>query len=873
LKRDSFNNYPTIAARFGQEAFVTGFGQSDTRAEMLSDGRANPSQFAGQPYETLTGADVAKLVKSPPSVPKDQAQWFIPSTYVAPDARSHEIQRGKGVFRWLTLDVDENNLALADVDAALTEIIGDACRFIYSTRSATQENQKWRGLVPLATEISGADFSDTQDAFFDLLEQASEGVLIPDRALSRPAQLVYLPNRGAFYQSKADQAKALHLSPDHPIIRRRADTRGARAKAEAEAKEARERRMAARRAKVQAGDVSPVDHFNEAHSVADLLARYGYTQERSSNDWRSPFQSSGSYATRDYGEYWISLSGSDAAAEVGAVTKDGHRHGDAFDLFCHFEHGGDFRAAVRAYALEAGLDRQERETPATGQDSAPQAQAQGNGATGDPVDLWGSFDPPELPRGLLPRIIEEFARANGAQMGADPAGLAIAALVTCAAAIPDRVQIKVKRFDEWTESARLWAALMGPPSAKKSPIISAATGPLCRLDVEMMRAWQQRLAEWEALSADERKGTPRPPQTRLRIEDATVEATQQVLEGSPWGVLLLQDELSGFFGAMDKYNGGKGAQADRAFWLRSFNGGQFALNRVGRGAAIIDNLSISMLGGIQPEPLRKIAGDSVDDGLLQRLFPIMLRTATMGRDEPMPPVNAQYRTLIENLHRLTPPGWMNTGVLEFDNGAQAIRHDLEARHLDLQSLETINRKLASHIGKYDGMFARLCVVWHCIEHIENTMLCDAPDFDGTALPATVTEATAQRVADFLHGFLIAHAIAFYSGVLGLSDDHDRLTAIAGYILTHKLDRITNRDVQRGDRTMRGLKDHEIRPLLEQLAALGWLDRIDPPRPSSPPHWQVNPAVHAKFTDRATRETERRIKARATIRDLSKGAAA
>lgn len=477
---------------------------------------------------------------------------------------------------------------------------------------------------------------------------------------------------------------------------------------------------------------------------------------------------------------------------------------------------------------------------------------------GDPVDLWGSFDPPELPADLLPPIIEQFARANGDQMGADPAGLAMAALVTCAAAIPDAVQIKVKRHDDWTESARLWAALMGPPSAKKSPIISAATGPLCRLDVDMMRTWQQNVAEYEALSADDKKAMPRPPQTRLRIEDATVEAAQQVLEGSPWGVLLLQDELSGFFGQMDKYNGGKGAQADRAFWLRSFNGGQFALNRVGRGAAIIDNLSISMLGGIQPEPLRKIAGDSVDDGLLQRLFPITLRTATMGRDEPMPPVNSQYRTLIEGLRKLTPPGFAQGNTLEFSSGAQAIRRDLEARHLDLQSLETINRKLASHIGKYDGLFARLCIVWHCIEHA------------GQDLPVTVTEATAQRVADFLHRFLLAHAISFYSGVLGLSDDHDRLTAIAGYILAHKVEQITNRDVQRSIRTMRNLREQEIRPLLEQLAALGWLDRIDPPRPSSPPHWQVNPAVHVKFIDHAARETERRRKARETIQDLSRG---
>lgn len=493
-------------------------------------------------------------------------------------------------------------------------------------------------------------------------------------------------------------------------------------------------------------------------------------------------------------------------------------------------------------------------------------------ATGDPVDLWGSFDPPELPQGLLPQVIEDFALANGAHMGADPAGLAVAALVTCAAAIPDEVQIKVKRHGDWKESARVWAALIGPPSAKKSPIISAATGPLCSLDVKMMQDWQQNVAKYESLPPEDKKGKQRPPQTRLRIEDVTVEAAQQVLEGSPWGVLLLQDELSGFFGAMDKYNGGKGAQADRAFWLKSFNGGQFALNRVSRGATIIENLSVCMLGGIQPEPLRKIAGDAVDDGLLQRLFPVMLRTASLGEDEPMPPINESYEKLIRNLRTLSTPGFCGTGALEFDDGAQAIRRELEARHLELQSLETINRKLASHIGKYDGLFARLCLLWHCIEHVEKTMLCDTPDLQAFALPLTVTEKTAQRVGGFLHKFLLAHSMAFYSGILGLSDDHDRLTAIAGYILTQKLDHITNRHVQRGDRTMRGLKEHEIRPLFEQLEALGWLNRVDPPRPSSPPHWKVNPAVHAKFADRAVREAERRGRAREAISNLRRPAA-
>ncbi|MEN8896910.1 MAG: DUF3987 domain-containing protein [Yoonia sp.] len=524
---------------------------------------------------------------------------------------------------------------------------------------------------------------------------------------------------------------------------------------------------------------------------------------------------------------------------------------------------GEIAATIQS-GLTAGL-----QTPRGPKEKAGQINVQGQiRPAADPVDLWGSFDPPELPQGLLPRLIEDFAHANGAQMGADPAGLAVAALVTCAAAIPDKIKIKVKRHADWTESARIWAAAMGPPSAKKSPIISAATGPLCKLDSEMMRAWQKKVQEYDALPPDEKKGRQRPPQTRLRLGDTTIEAAQGVMEGSPWGVLLLQDELSGFFGAMDKYNGGKGASADRAVWLQSYNGGEFSLNRVSRGAVLIENLSVCMLGGIQPEPMRKIAGDAVDDGLLQRLFVITLRNATMGTDEPMPPINADYSAMVRHLHKLKPPGWMGQGVLEFDDDAQAIRRDLEAKHLELQSVETINRKLASHIGKFDGVFARLCVLWHCIEHIESTMLCDTPDFDGTTLPATVTGATAQRVADFLHRFLLAHSIAFYSGVLGLSDDHDRLTAIAGHILAHKLDRITNRDVQRGDRTMRGLKDFEIRPLLEQLAALGWLDRIDPPRPSSAPHWHVNPAVHVRFEKRGKRENDRRRQARETIQSLA-----
>src|SRR5262249_1876984 len=76
---------------------------------------------------------------------------------------------------------------------------------------------------------------------------------------------------------------------------------------------------------------------------------------------------------------------------------------------------------------------------------------------GKPVDLWGQFNPPPLPRGLLPPVIEQFAFEESALMGADPAGLALGALAVCAAALPDHTRIQVKRHDpHWLESARLW---------------------------------------------------------------------------------------------------------------------------------------------------------------------------------------------------------------------------------------------------------------------------------------------------------------------------------------------------------------------------------------------------------------------------------
>jgi hypothetical protein len=358
---------------------------------------------------------------------------------------------------------------------------------------------------------------------------------------------------------------------------------------------------------------------------------------------------------------------------------------------------------------------------------APSGAAQ---PTADPVDLWAKFDPPTLPRGVLPDILERFAFDRGQAMGADMAGVAVSALAVCAAAIPDKIKLRVKRHDDWVESARIWVALVGSPSSKKSPIMNAVVKPLRKIDGEMAGQNAELRSAYDKLDKKQKAETDPPKQTRLLLQDTTIEAAQGVLKDSPNGVLCYQDEMHGWFGSMEKYSNARGAAKDRSFWLEVFNGAPYSVHRVGRGSVYIENLSACLIGGIQPEPIRKVADDSADDGLLQRLLPIILKPARAGRDEEASEVVSEYAALIRRLHEIDRPirGGVdfNTalplgGALRFDDGAQTYRHGLEKKHLDLQSCEGINPKLASHIGKYDGIFARLCVVWHCVEAAPGTL--------------------------------------------------------------------------------------------------------------------------------------------------------
>jgi hypothetical protein len=318
----------------------------------------------GEYYPGISWTDIVKLVQAPQAKEKRDADFFIPSTYRAHDGRAHEAQRERGAYRALAIDIDRGNPSIDAVQEAVLAVCGDVSILIYSSSSSSPENRKWRAIIPMAGVVSGAEYEEIQTAFFDLLHL--HGVH-PDGALARCGQPIYLPNvpidrrnpdlTPIFYEHRILRGKPLRLDDGSPImqeLQRKAEQRRLASEAADRARADRERQRAERRLKFP-DDVSPVDAFNEAHSIEDLMLRYQYTRQGSSAHFRSRYQTSPSFATENFGTHWVSLSGSDAAAGLGrpkSIGEHSYCWGDAFDLFCHYEHNGDFDGAVRAYGAE-----------------------------------------------------------------------------------------------------------------------------------------------------------------------------------------------------------------------------------------------------------------------------------------------------------------------------------------------------------------------------------------------------------------------------------------------------------------------------------------------------------------------------------------
>ncbi len=289
----------------------------------------------GKPYEDVSLEDIWSLVNNPQAVDKSKAKWIIPSTYHSRVFKDQE-EHGQYWLLWFDLDVSPPT-----VDELATHANELNCNYeIYTSRSATIENQKSRIIIPLDKPLCFGDWQLSQEVINDWLEAKS---IAPDRANERAAQLCYLPNKGEYYNAVSKRNTACI----DPLSFFASEIVGKK-KERTEALKATQKRIEESKAKREArqtnGFDSPIDAFNDAYEVEQILLQAGYEQKGSK--FRHPKSESGAFSANvkqdTNGKNRVhTLSTADP------LFSNGEGAHDAFSAFCVLLHNGNENNAIK----------------------------------------------------------------------------------------------------------------------------------------------------------------------------------------------------------------------------------------------------------------------------------------------------------------------------------------------------------------------------------------------------------------------------------------------------------------------------------------------------------------------------------------------
>ena len=484
------------------------------------------------------------------------------------------------------------------------------------------------------------------------------------------------------------------------------------------------------------------------------------------------------------------------------------------------------------------------------------------------------------PETLLPDVLRVWVMDEAERMPCPPDYVAAAALVALGSVIGARCAIRPKQNDSWLIVPNLWGAVVGDPSAKKSPALDAGLRPLDKLIAKAHKTHETTEREYlgQMLVYDARKDAiesrvkqqakksgqglaeiaqelgdlaepETPKERRYQTNDTTVEKLGELLRDNPGGILAKRDELVGLIASWDR----EGREGERAFWLEAWNGNQhFDTDRIGRGHVRIENVCVSLMGGIQPDKLiaylEEAANALANDGMLQRFQMLVYPDHRYWEWRDMSPNKEARDAAYAVFEKLAGMDAVAFGAAPADDFAKFpyFRFGADAQVVFIEWSADLHRNrierednpiIRQHLAKYDKLFPALALILHLVDCVHR------------GITGPVDKDAALRAAAWCE-YLEGHARRCY-GLL--ADAGQRATqALSDRIKRGMLpDGFTARDVRRNQ--WRHLSaDESIRAALDWLEGEGWV------RPERTPEsttggrptvrYRINPALPRKQGD-------------------------
>jgi len=336
---------------------------------------------------------------------------------------------------------------------------------------------------------------------------------------------------------------------------------------------------------------------------------------------------------------------------------------------------------------------------------------------------------------VLPESLQDYVRCASRAIGVDPCMIALPMISELAAAIGTTRAVRVKR--SWSEPAIIWTGIVIESGSKKTPAFDTVLKPIRRAErkkvdehEENIQVYEEQVEQYKKSKSPDAEKPTKPTCTRYTISDITTEAVAERLHENPRGLLLTRDELSGWFGDLDRYAQSKGGDAPR--WLSIWSGSPIVVDRKQTGATHIHRPAVSITGTVQPEVFERVIGNEhIEDGMAARFLLAMPpdRPAKWSDADIPESVEGAFAAIVKNLinleHEQDDDGHPRPMMIGLDEQARAryiTWHDKHAERLTNES-----GAIRAALAKMQGYVLRLALVLHLAEQAGGGAVEDAID--------------------------------------------------------------------------------------------------------------------------------------------------
>ncbi len=459
-------------------------------------------------------------------------------------------------------------------------------------------------------------------------------------------------------------------------------------------------------------------------------------------------------------------------------------------------------------------------------------QSADGGDQGSIVETNAPCEP--FPALSLPEPLRTFVLAGADTMNCPIELVTLPTLTICAAAIGTTRCIELR--PGWREPTTIWSATVLRSSGLKTPALEYGTEVLQRAQDDQFREYEHLCEEHERAmlryeidlkSWKERKKKeprcgdpptqpPEPMAVRYIVEDCTIEALAPILRDNPRGIVVLRDELAGFFRSFNQYKGGRGS--DLPNWLQLHRLGRITVDRrhgVPRTIRV-QGATASICGTIQPGTLRRVlTPEYFESGLASRFLLVEPppRRKRWHRRLVDPQVLGAYTDLVTQLlaleHARNRQGDPVPINMPMTSEGEALWEPFYNTFAD-QQFDAESDDLAAAFGKIEAYASRFALIFELVASAARGVACDA------------VGAEAMQSGIVLAKWFANETERIY-GRLAMSEEDRERQQLTDYIRAHG-GAISVRDLQRGRRRY---GNHDAaQSALDELVSLGlgtWRD--------------------------------------------------